>query len=179
VGIDNRRTGFRATEHLLQLGCQRVAFLSFPRCPPTVDERIAGYREALFMRGLPVEPALVQRLQSEDDASIRWIIDTLKPDGFVCANDRTAGRLMQGLMAHGIRIPGDVRIVGIDDIAFASLLPVPLTTMHQPCRAIGMAAMATMLERINSPDMPARDVLLESSLIVRDSCGAKSVHPSD
>jgi GntR family transcriptional regulator of arabinose operon len=66
-----------------------------------------------------------------------------------------------------------VRIVGIDDIPYASLLPVPLTTVHQPCREIGRAAMAAMLERINRPRMPARDVLVESSLVVRDSCGAR------
>lgn len=175
IGIDNRRTGYMATEHLIQLGARRIAFLAFPRSAATVDERIAGYREALYMNGLPVEPAMVQRLQSEDEENIRRIMDELKPDAFVCATDRTAGRLMHSLIALNRRVPDDVRIVGIDDIPYASLLPVPLTTVHQPCHEIGRAAMAAMLERINSPDLPARDVLLECSLVVRDSCGAKKV----
>ena len=173
VGIDNRRTGYAVTEHLLQLGCRRIVFLSFPRTPATVDERIAGYREALFMHGVPFE-GWVQRLESEDDEEIRRILDSLHPEGFVCANDRTAGRLMHSLISLGVRVPEEVRIVGIDDVGYASLLPVPLTTIHQPCREIGMAAMAAMLQRIKHPDMPVRDVLLESRLIVRESCGAKA-----
>ncbi|MES2923051.1 MAG: GntR family transcriptional regulator [Verrucomicrobiota bacterium] len=173
VGIDNRRTGFIVTDHLLKLGARRVAFLSFPRSPSTVEERIAGYREALFMHGLPIEPALIRQLESDDNEAIRQLVETVRPDAFVCANDSTAGRLMQSLIALGRRIPQDIRVVGIDDIGYASLLPVPLTTMHQPCREIGMAAMAAMLERISRPDMPVRDVLLECPLVIRDSCGAK------
>jgi GntR family transcriptional regulator of arabinose operon len=90
----------------------------------------------------------------------------------VCANDVTAARLMQSLLALGRRIPEDVRIVGIDDVKYASLLSVPLTTMHQNCPAIGVIAMATMLERLAHPDLPTRDILLPTRLVVRRSCGA-------
>jgi DNA-binding LacI/PurR family transcriptional regulator len=94
-------------------------------------------------------------------------------DAFVCANDRIAGRLMHHLRQRGIRIPEDVRIVGIDDVVYASLLPVPLTTVHQPCRDIGEIALRLMLERLERPDMPARQVLLDCSLVIRESCGAE------
>jgi GntR family transcriptional regulator, arabinose operon transcriptional repressor len=70
------------------------------------------------------------------------------------------------------QIPKDIRIVGIDDVQYANLLPVPLTTVRQPCREIGVAAVAAMLERIVSPAMPARDILLDCELVVRASCGA-------
>jgi DNA-binding LacI/PurR family transcriptional regulator len=96
-----------------------------------------------------------------------------KPEAIVCANDRTAGRVMQLLLKAGYRIPNDIRIAGIDDVAYASLLPVPLTTMRQPCREIGVAAIRAMLERIALPEMPARDILLDSHLVVRESCGAR------
>jgi GntR family transcriptional regulator of arabinose operon len=174
VGIDNRRTGFLATEHLIRLGCRRIAFLSIPKPPSTVGERIAGYREALFMHGFAVDPGLVGQLTDSDDSTIPKAMAAHAPDGFVCANDRTAGRLMHTLLADHRRIPQDVRIVGIDDIAYASLLPVPLTTMHQPCREIGISAMAAMLERIAHPELPPRDVLLECPLVIRNSCGAKA-----
>jgi GntR family transcriptional regulator, arabinose operon transcriptional repressor len=173
AGIDNRRTGYIATEHLIRLGSRRIAFLAFPHTVATVDERIAGYREALYMNGLPVEAALVQRLMSEDDDGIRSIMNEARPDAFVCATDRTAGKLMHSLIALNVRVPDQVRIVGIDDIPYAALLPVPLTTVHQPCHEIGRAAMAAMLARINRPTMPARDVLVETRLVIRDSCGAK------
>jgi DNA-binding LacI/PurR family transcriptional regulator len=94
-------------------------------------------------------------------------------DAFVCANDRVAGRLMHTLLTAGLRIPRDIRIVGIEDVNYAALLPVPLTTVHQPCRDIGEAALRVMLERLDRPRMPARDVLLECTLVIRESCGAK------
>lgn len=172
VGIDNRRTGYLATEHLIRLGAKRIAFLSFPQAASTVDERIAGYREALYFHGLPVEVPRLQRLTSEDPAAVRAAILASDADAFVCANDPTAGRLMHGLHALGKRVPQEVRIVGIDDVTYASLLPIPLTTIHQPCHEIGMAAMAAMIERLQRPEMPCRDILLECRLVVRESCGA-------
>jgi DNA-binding LacI/PurR family transcriptional regulator len=177
VGIDNRRTGYAITEHLIRLGARRIAFLSYTRSAATVAERIAGYREALLFHGLPLAPELIQRLEIDDDESIRRIIEVAHPDSFVCANDPTAGRLMQSLIVLGYRVPQDIRVVGIDDVRYANLLPVPLTTMHQPCREIGMAAMSMMLERIARPNMPVRDVLLECSLVIRKSCGAQMAVP--
>ena len=173
VGIDNRRTGFLATEHLFQLGHRRVAFVSYPRTAATVQERIAGYREAHFNHNIPLDPELVHRLETEDVENVRQFLEKHRPEAFVCANDRTAGRLMQSLIALGLRIPADVSIVGIDDIHYASLLPVPLTTIRQPCREIGMAAMSAMLERVRRPAMPTRDILLECTLVERDSCAAR------
>jgi GntR family transcriptional regulator of arabinose operon len=74
-------------------------------------------------------------------------------------------------LGTGRRIPGDLRIVGIDDVEYAELLPVPLTTIRQPCREIGAAAIEAMLNRIEQPKMLARDILLDCQLVVRASCG--------
>jgi DNA-binding LacI/PurR family transcriptional regulator len=81
---------------------------------------------------------------------------------------------MHTLLSIGQKIPEDIRIVGFDDVKYARLLPVPLTTQHQPCRDIGRVALAIMLERIANPDLPVRDVLLGCELIVRQSCGAQT-----
>jgi GntR family transcriptional regulator of arabinose operon len=67
-----------------------------------------------------------------------------------------------------------VRIVGIDDVEYASLLPVPLTTVHQPCLEIGAGAMAAMLERVAIPDMPVRDILLDFRLVSEDDKSVRS-----
>nr|WP_218280545.1 substrate-binding domain-containing protein [Verrucomicrobium spinosum] len=115
--------------------------------------------------------AHVQRLAPDSQEQVQTLLHSATPDGIVCANDRTAGQLMHSLMQLGHRVPQDIRIVGIDDIAYASLLPVPLTTLHQPAREIGQAAMSAMLDRLARPDMPVRDILLECPLIVRKSCG--------
>jgi DNA-binding LacI/PurR family transcriptional regulator len=66
-----------------------------------------------------------------------------------------------------------MRVAGFDDVKYAGLLPVPLTTVRQPCLEIGAAAAAAMLERVVHPETPARDILLDFRLVVRDSCGSK------
>ena len=99
-------------------------------------------------------------------------MESTRPDAVVSANDRTAGRLMQTLIKIGYGVPKDVRLVGIDDVEFAALLPVPLTTLRQPSRQIGDAALGAMLERVSRRGLVARDILLDVELIVRESCGA-------
>ena len=173
VGIDHRRAGYKITEHLLMLGCRRIAFVAYSNSASTVPARIAGYREALFASGAPVEPTLVHTLNTGDESEVRRLMELLNPDAIIGANDRTAGHLMHSLIRSQYRIPKDVRIVGIDDVEYANLLPVPLTTVHQPCREIGMAAVDAMLERVARPDMPVRDILLDCKLVIRDSCGSK------
>jgi GntR family transcriptional regulator, arabinose operon transcriptional repressor len=174
VGIDNRRAAFMATAHLLRLGAPRVAFLAHAGGAPTVEARVAGFREALLVAGRKLKSEPIYRLDAVTEESVRAFLNKgTRGDGFVCANDRTAGQLMRVLLAAGYRIPQDVRIVGIDDVEYASLLPVPLTTVHQPCREIGEAAMAAMLARIERPGMLVRDILVDCRLVVRESCGGK------
>ena len=173
VGIDNRRAGYMITEHLLRLGARRIAFVALPNTAATVDAREAGYREALYASGGNVDRGLVHRIDPEDASAVRSLMERHTPDAVVCANDRTAASLMHALLQLGHRIPSTVRVVGIDDADYAKLLPVPLTTLRQPTRQIGEAAMAAMLERVARRDLPTRDILLHCELVVRDSCGAR------
>jgi GntR family transcriptional regulator of arabinose operon len=175
VGIDNRRAGYVVTEHLLRLGSQRIAFVGLPNAAATVDAREAGYREALFGRQVPVERELIHRLDPGDSEVIQRLMTATRPDGIVCANDRTAARLMHTMLRLGYKVPEDVRLVGIDDAEYASLLQVPLTTLRQPTREIGDAALNAMLQRVARADLPARDILLQCDLVVRQSCGTASL----
>jgi GntR family transcriptional regulator of arabinose operon len=175
VGIDNRRAGYVITEHLLRLGSRRIAFIGLPNAAATVDAREAGYREALYTWNAPVERPLVHRVDPADPAAVRQFMEHQRPEAFVCANDRTAAGLIPTLLRLGHTVPGDVRVVGIDDLEYAKLLPVPLTTLRQPTRQIGDAALAAMLERVARTHLPTRDILLNCELIVRESCGASAV----
>ncbi len=172
VGIDNRRAGHVITAHLLKTGCQRIVFVCRPRSAPTVDARISGYKEALAEAGSDFQPR-VCRVEFNDAAEVREILQTVHPDGFVCANDFTAAHLLRTLTGLGVSVPGEVRMAGIDDVKYASLLSVPLTTIHQPCAAIGSVAVSTMVERLNNPSLPPRDILLNFHLVVRESCGSR------
>lgn len=171
VGIDNRRAGALLTTHLLALGLRRIAFVCKPNSASTVAARMAGYREALFENGCLRED-LTRRGDPADPAFLRALLDDLHPDAIVCANDLTAARLMTGLLEMGIRIPEEMRVVGFDDVKYASLLPVPLTTQHQNCADIGAIALRTMLQRLKNPDLPTLDVFLQTHTVVRRSCGA-------
>ena len=168
VGIDNHRAGYLAAGHLLRLGARRVGFVRLEGQASTVKARVRGYQDALadFSAAGPI-------FTMRANQPMEFTAEARTCDAFVCANDRVAGRWMRTLLEHAVRIPRDVRIVGIDDVNYASLLPVPLTTVHQPCREIGEAALRVMLERLERPKMAARDVLLDCALVIRESCGAK------
>ncbi len=172
VGINNKQAGYLATEHLIQLGCRHIGFLGYHGAAFTIQERMTGYKEALAAHGLQ-EPFEVDGGATTSEGA-REYNDNKKTgvEAFVCANDQTAGNMMHSFLSQGLRIPEDIRLVGIDDVQYASLLPVPLTTVRQPCREIGEEALHTMVHRIERPKMPARDILMDGQLIVRRSCGA-------
>jgi GntR family transcriptional regulator of arabinose operon len=172
VGLDNRRAGYVLAEHLIQQGARHIAFLAREGSAETVDDRIAGYRDALFVHHLLFSSYLVVRGDGSDPQAIQTALRNNKIDAFLCANDHTAARLMHSLLGLGVRIPDDVRVAGIDDVKYAGLLPVPLTTFRQPCTDIGAAAVAAMKERISNPQLAGRSILLDGQLVVRKSCGA-------
>jgi DNA-binding LacI/PurR family transcriptional regulator len=171
VCLDNRRGGYIVTDHLLRQGARRVAFLAVEGSAETVDDRIAGYREAIFAHGENLEREMVFRGDPSDAAFVDNAMRAQGMDAFLCANDRTAAQLMQTLLGLGVKVPEQIRIAGIDDVRYAGLLPVPLTTFHQPCLDIGAAAIAAMHDRIANPHLPARSILLNGHLVVRKSCG--------
>jgi DNA-binding LacI/PurR family transcriptional regulator len=175
VGLDNRRAGYLMTDHLLRQGAKHVGFLALEGSAETVYDRIAGYREALYAHGMTLDQEMVLRTDPTDAEAISRAIGAHRMDAVLCANDLTAARLMRTLLGLGLRIPEDIRIAGIDDVRYAGLLPVPLTTFHQPCLDIGAAAIATMLDRIGNPHLPARSILLNGHIVVRQSCGALNI----
>ena len=172
VGIDNRRAGYVLTAHLIEAGCRRLVFVAKQRSAPTVVARAVGFREAIVDAGLEFQPEFLrQSARPEDRDEMAELLNTCRPDGIVCANDYTAAQLMRTLESMSIRVPEQIRLAGFDDVKYASLLPVALTTIHQPCSDIGAAAVRAMIERLQNSRLPARDILLEFRLVVRESSG--------
>ena len=172
VGIDNRAVGYLLTQHLIHVGARRPAFLSLPHSASTVTARIAGYREAMLAFGLCLTEDLAREGDTADADFVQRALRDLRPDAILCANDLLAGRLIATLNNLGIDVPHEMRVAGIDDVKYAHLLPVPLTTQHQNCHDIGAMALSTMLQRVANPGMPVHDVLLQTTTVVRASCGA-------
>ena len=173
VGIDNHRAGYVLTRHLQQHGAQRIVFIARPFSASTVDERIAGYFEAL--RDHPDSMAYAGaacHIYVSDIQAVEAVLNQERPDAIVCSNDLTAAGLMKTLRSLHIAIPSQIRVVGVDDVNYAKFLPLPLTTVRQDCAEIGAAAISVMLERLARPERPARDVLIHFDLVVRESCGS-------
>jgi GntR family transcriptional regulator, arabinose operon transcriptional repressor len=172
VGIDNRRAGYVVTKHLINGGCRRIVFVGKPGSAPTVDARIGGYKRAIAESKQSAGPQVL-RMDPENQLEVKKMMARLRPDAVVCANDFTAAHLLKTLTELKFDVPKDVRMAGIDDVKYASLLSVPLTTIHQPCASIGATAVGVMLDRLRDPKLPARDILLSFHLVVRESCGTK------
>jgi DNA-binding LacI/PurR family transcriptional regulator len=181
IGIDNRRAGYMLAQHLIDQGCRRILFLARQNSAPTVDARVMGFRDALLQNGLSLDADLVQWMDPEDAAAIDTLLESHKPHAIICANDVTAMRLMRTLTTLSIAIPDDILVASFDDVKHASLLMVPLTTIHQPCAAIGAEAIAAMLDRVANPELPARDIFLDFTLMTRESTRVsadKANHPA-
>jgi len=178
VAIDHRRAAHVLVAHILGQRIRQVSFVAQPLSAPTIALRIAGYRDAL--REVGIEPAskAVHFGDPSDAAFVRRVLATGQAAAIVCGNDVTAAKLLHTLDELGVVVPDDVRVAGFDDVRYANLLRVPLTTIHQPCRDLGTAAVQAMVERLANPALPARDILLDARLVVRRSTTVRRAKPA-
>ncbi len=172
IGIDNFRAAYIATSHYLKHGQERVDFLARPFSAYTVSIRIHGYRAALADYGITPRPEWVHSVNPEEHT---YLSAKFKKPGsvfnIVCGNDETAAALITGCEEVGIGVPGQVRIVGFDDVHYSQMLRVPLTTIHQPVQHMGDMALETMLWRTEHPQAPPKTISANTELIIRESCG--------
>ena len=99
------------------------------------------------------------------------------PRAIVCANDQTAFGVMSALRKHGLSVPGQVAVTGFDDIPLARHLRTSLTTVRQPIKQMGTTAFDVLYSMLNREHLPARDIVLPTELIRRESCGCPA--PAD
>ena len=169
VSMDNFHAGYLAGEHLAAQGCRRIVFVARPEYPSSTNLRVAGVRAGLQ----DADPCAVIKFcvgDPEDLDFVRAFCHRKEPfDAAVCPNDKTAAYLMRSFLQLEKRIPKDISMVGFDDTGYAELLPVPLTSVRQPCRAIGLSCMDALLGRLAHPELPARRIFLPGVLAVRAS----------
>jgi LacI family transcriptional regulator len=97
------------------------------------------------------------------------MLELHRPDAIIASNDHTAALLIQTLTKIGRRVPEDLAVVGFDDVVYSTLLPVTLTTVHQPFDEIARTAVQVLLDRIQNPDAAPHTTTLPGRLIVRGS----------
>ena len=168
VGIDNVAAGYKQTRHLIDCGCRRILYATRPGQLWTKSARVTGYRLALEQAGLAFDPAHIRRGDATDPAFCRALLK-LKPDGIVCFHDPVAAHLMLNFQKLRVAIPQKLKIVGLDDVRYSQFLPVPITTLQQPCLSIGIQAADLMVRRLNHDNHPPRRILFDTRLIVRTS----------
>jgi LacI family transcriptional regulator len=173
VGIDNFLAGFQLGQHLIDSGRSRLCFLARPHHPSTTDLRAAGCHVAAERATVKLAARWRWSADADDDRAIEKLLARDSPDAIICANDQTAAKLMQTLARMKVSVPGEVAVVGFDDVEYSTLLSVELTTMRQPFRALAAAAVDLMISgQGRQPDL-AREIRLPARLIVRQSCGAE------
>lgn len=167
VGIDNVNAAFQQTKHLFDQGCRRIFHVTRPGALTTKEARLAGYRTALHQLGL-AETERIYTGNVEDPLFVQKTLEE-EPDGIVCFNDPVASRYLLSLLDLGVKVPEQVKVIGLDDLEYTQFLPVPLTTLRQPRREIGEIAVETLVRRLNNKSLPASSNLLTTQIIVRKS----------
>jgi DNA-binding LacI/PurR family transcriptional regulator len=160
VFADNVQVARRATEHLIQSGCQHVGFIAGRREIQTGAERLHGYEDAMNEHGLPLAVGDGEfRLDTAQEATKRLLANTPALDGLVVANNLMAIGALRALRESGKTVPDNIAFVGIDDPPWAGLVDPPMTTFGQPIQEMARLSFEMLLERIEKKRTHARFVI--------------------
>jgi LacI family transcriptional regulator len=202
VGADNRTGAYQAVRHLISLGHRRIAHIKGPASYQCSQERYQGYCQALTEAGLTPSPALVVQGDfevSSGHAAARILFSmSERPTAIFAANDHMAWGVLEVAEDMGLRVPDDVALVGFDNMSASEHRRPPLTTVSQPFHQMGQRAAELLLGLLESPrhmplyagtnsflkssffpsasTEPIR-ILLETNLVVRESCGVQQLTP--
>lgn len=175
VVIDDFLGAYKATEHLIQQGCRRIAHFTNTRKISIFKERLRGYREALLDNGLPYDESLVieSNLQLEDGRNSAEQLLKLRerPDGIFSASALGIVGALQVLKENNIAVPGQVALVGFSNETYTSFTDPSLSTVEQHSMRIGNAAAEIFLEEVNADQKKfiPQKIVLKPELIIRQS----------
>lgn len=174
VLVNNEEGGCQATEYLIELGHTRIGCIAGPSLINPSAARVQGYRKALSKYNLVQDDSLIVagdfRAQSGFEATKELLDLDEPPTAIFACNDMMAVGVLHAIDEVGLSVPGDISIVGFDDIPLASFTPPPLTTISQPSQEMGLRAARMVIERIEDANLPPRSETLSTTLITRKSC---------
>jgi LacI family transcriptional regulator len=179
VDVDNERGGFDAATLLVRSGHRRIATITGPLEWPSARDRLAGYRDALRQAGIEPDAALVEHchdwgLAAGQEAAGRLLEGGAPFTAIFAQSDLMAIGAIEVLRARGLAVPGDVSVVGYDDIPVAAFVDPPLTTVGQPMREVGELAASIVLDALagdGGPELEPSVRLLPAGVVVRGSVG--------
>jgi GntR family transcriptional regulator of arabinose operon len=180
VVLDSFHAGYVMAHHLLKVGVTRIGFFANHSWHPSVSERYRGYLWALEEAGVPADatriflepsmrPDFENPLQEPTRLALKYLEGAPDLEGVVCSNDILARGLIRAASSKGIAVPGQLKVVGLDDLGTQSVDEIPLTTYHVPFEEIGRRAFETLGAMLTNK-MPAElETRIRGQLIVRDS----------
>ncbi len=177
VAIDNLKAIKKAVKYLIDSGHKKIVHFAGPQYSSHTNERIEGFRHAFSESTLVFHKDMVVHIGSNFDESYKKTQEYFKgkrkkdyPTAIVCFNDMQALAVMTALKDLSIKIPEDISIIGNDDIYYAKIYPVPLTTIKAPQKEIGVKAAEILIRNIESSKiLPVEKVVLETEFVVRQS----------
>ncbi len=174
VAVDDVRGGELAGAHLVDVGRRRIVYVTGPDDLRQLDDRRVGLARAVEKCSEPVNVDVLRLPAVNSREGYRCVDEllALHPDAVFCGNDIVALGVLRGLIERGVAVPDDVALVGFDDIEFAGMSAIPLTSVRQPAFGIGQAAAQLLIEECNGRPHEHRQVSFEPELIVRQSSRA-------
>lgn len=183
VGINDKRAGYLATEHLVSMGCRRIAHIRGQDNSPG-NGRFQGYKDALLDNNLLFSDDYVVRRSYVDIETTRQGAEAMrllleldpKPDGVFCFNDPLAIGAMSTILEAGLRIPEDIALIGCGNLPNNDWLRVPLSSIDQRSQTVGRRAAELALNLIESKHMPrTQTTVLEPTLVIRSSTRKREI----
>mgnify|MGYP005849383977 CR=1 FL=1 len=169
----------RGTHYILSQGHTRVGFVTWLSPAVSMEHRYLGYAQALRERGLPLEDSLICHVEGYPTVDLTplkaYLMSDTRPTAIFAANDQIAVALYRAAGALGLSIPGDIAVVGFDNLDIAAGLEPPLTTVAQPFTTLGVQAANLLLRRISGEAGGFAQVALPTELIVRSSCSVPAL----
>lgn len=173
VNADNEAGAYKATKHLIDLGHTQLATITGPLHLTNAQERLNGFRQAMNEALLPLAPEYVQEttFDRQGGASKTRLLLRLipRPTAIFAGNDMIALGVLAAIRDAGLRCPQDISVIGFDDLELAELTNPALSSVSQSGYQLGSTAAEILLARIDGDTGPAKHIILETSLKLRDS----------
>ncbi|MBL7740801.1 MAG: LacI family DNA-binding transcriptional regulator [Chitinophagaceae bacterium] len=175
VIIDNYKCGYQATQHLIEQGCKKIVLVTASLKRNVYAQRHKGYMDALYDNGVTFDKDLVLIKDLSEQCGVEAAMQILKmkplPDGAFITNDFSAAVCMQTLKENGIKIPGDIAIVGFNNDAISKIVEPQLTTIDYPGVDIGEIAARNLINHLRgiSNIRHTHTIVVRSDLIIRKS----------
>ncbi|MFA7532713.1 MAG: LacI family DNA-binding transcriptional regulator [Tissierellaceae bacterium] len=177
VNTNNREDSFKIVDHLAKLGHKRIGILNESKEYLVNMDRYDGYRRALLSNGLIFDPSLEINAGYSLDDSKKSIIERIKRKNDITAifakDDLKAIAAIQGIKELGLKVPEDIAVVGYNDYEIAKISSPRLTTIKVPVYELGVESAKMLIKLINDEEIDNNECILETKLVIRESCGFK------